>query len=57
MNKLVVVIILAALACLLLILAALIAGGVISASGAGWLEDGGLATLAVAWFVSLLPVP
>lgn len=57
MSKLTVVIILAALACLFLILAALIAGGLISASGAGWLFDGGVATLAVAWFVSLLPIP
>jgi hypothetical protein len=51
------VIILAALACLFLILAALISGGTVSASGAGWLFPGGVATLAVSWFIYLLPIP
>lgn len=55
--KLALVIILAALGCLLLILATLAAGGVITVSGGNWLLPGGLATAAVAWFVSLLPIP
>jgi len=54
--KLALVLLLAALGALFLILAALIAGGMITASGAGWLLPGGLATLAVAWFTSLLPI-
>jgi membrane protein implicated in regulation of membrane protease activity len=55
--KLVICIILAALAALFLILAAFVAGGVVSMSGGNWLEPGGLATLAVSWFVYLLPIP
>jgi hypothetical protein len=55
-GKLILVPGLVALAALFLILATLIAGGVITMSGGGWLEDAGLPTLAVAWFVSLLPV-
>jgi uncharacterized RDD family membrane protein YckC len=55
--KLIIVLILAALACLFLILAALVAGGIVSMSGGNWLLPGGLATLAVAWFISLLPAP
>lgn len=55
--KLVFVLLLAALAALLLILATLVAGGVITMTGGAWLLPGGVATLAVAWFVSLLPIP
>lgn len=51
------VIILAALACLFLILAALASGGVITVADGGWLLPAGLATLAVSWFVYLLPIP
>jgi hypothetical protein len=51
------VIILAALAALFLILAAFVAGGIVSMSGGDWLLPGGLATLAVSWFVYLLPIP
>ena len=49
-------ILLAALGTLFLILATLSAGGVITVAGGGWLLPGGLATLAVAWFVSLMPI-
>ena len=55
--KLALTLLLAALAALFLILAALLSGGVISASGGGWLLPAGLATLAVSWFVYLLPIP
>jgi uncharacterized membrane protein (Fun14 family) len=55
--KLALVIILAAIGALFLILATLAAGGVITMSGGNWLLPGGLATLAVAWFVSSLPIP
>lgn len=55
--KLAAALLLAALGALFLILAALAAGGVITVTGGAWLVPGGLATLAVAWFVSLLPVP
>lgn len=55
--KLVLVLILAALACLFLILAAFAAGGAISISGGNWPLPAGLATLAVSWFVYLLPIP
>lgn len=55
--KTLLVIILAALGVLLLILATLAAGGVITVSGGDWLFPGGVATVAVAWFVSLLPIP
>jgi hypothetical protein len=55
-GKLILVLGLAALAALFLILATLIAAGAISMSSGDWLEPAGLATLAVAWFVSLLPV-
>jgi len=51
------VLLLAALGCLLLIIATAVAGGLITMSGANWLFPGGVATIAVAWFVSLLPIP
>lgn len=43
--------ILLVLALVLFILAALLAGGVISASGMGWLTPGGLASLTLAMLV------
>lgn len=55
--KIAIVIFLAALAALFLIMAAFVAGGVISMSGGDWLLPGGLATLAVSWFVYLLSIP
>lgn len=54
--KLTLTLLLAALGALFLILDTLAAGGVITVSGGGWLLPGGLATLAVAWFVSLMPI-
>lgn len=50
-------VLLVALGALFLILATLSAGEVIAVTGGGWLLPGGLATLAVAWFVSLMPIP
>jgi len=43
------------LALLFFIAAAAVAGGVISMSGPGWLVPGGLAALALAWMLSLIP--
>lgn len=53
--KLIVVLLLIALGAVLLIAAALAAGGAITVHDGGWLFPGGVASLAVAWFVSLLP--
>ncbi len=55
--KIVVVVLLAGLGLLFLAIAAMIAGGILSASGAGWLEPAGLACWCASWLVSVLPIP
>jgi hypothetical protein len=55
--KIVVVVLLAGLGLLFLAIAAMITGGILSASGAGWLLDSGLACWCASWLVSVLPIP
>jgi hypothetical protein len=43
------------LALLFFILAAAVGGGMVSMSDSGWLLPGGLASLTLAWLLSLLP--
>jgi hypothetical protein len=51
------VVLLAGLGLLFLAISAMIAGGVLSASGANWLLDSGLACWCASWLVSVLPIP
>lgn len=55
--KLALVILLAILGLLFLALDAFITGGVVTASGASWLESAGLASWCASWLVSVLPIP